>query len=405
MSDIVPAHPDRALSCFSVSFRCAGDIRSIWATLPAERGTGALTYQDANSAMIYDQLDRLRRVQGRWLDIAGLAPRETPSRIVLEKPPVTLKTYAASDGPALLIIPAPIKRAYLWDLAPSISVVQQCLRHGIRPYVVQWERPTPADQRLGLSAYADALIEICREQITAETGAQQVFVAGHSLGGVLAAIYTALHPERVRGLILLSAPLQFGPGTGVFAPLVAYAPHAQVLTAGMPTDVAGTFLNTVSVLAAPAIFEGERWSDWWRSLADPQALFTHLRVMRWTFDEQALPRQLFVEVVEWLYRENRFMQGTLSVGGRLALPSAITAPIISVIERHSALIPPEAVLPFLAATGSRDTQTLWYEGDVGVVLQHLGMLVGRRAHQELWPTLCAWIRARASEQLADFNSR
>jgi polyhydroxyalkanoate synthase len=36
---------------------------------------------------------------------------------------------------------------------------------------------------------------------------------------------------------------------------------------------------------------------------------------------------------------------------------------------------------------------LWYEGDVGVVLQHLGMLVGRRAHQELWPAILDWMHA------------
>jgi len=345
--------------------------------------------------MMYDHLDRLRRARGRWLDMAGLAPIETPSRVVFSAPPVTLKAYAeaSASGPVLLIVPAPIKRAYLWDLAPQVSVVRHCLRRGIRPYLIQWERPGADDQHLGLEAYADTYLLACQEAIAAETGAQATFVAGHSLGGVLAAIFAALYPERLRGLVLLSAPLNFGPRTGAFGPVVARAPRAETLTAFMPANVPGSFLNTVSILSAPGTFEGERMSDWWRSLADPQALGLYMRIMRWTLDEQALPRRLFEEIVEFLYRDNRFIGGTLNVGGRLAAPAAITAPLISVIERHSAIIPPEAVLPFHAAVGSADTRVLWYEGDVGVVLQHLGMLVGRRAHQEVWPAILDWMHA------------
>lgn len=343
--------------------------------------------------MIYDQLDRLRRARGHWLDMAGLAPVETPSRAVFSTRLLTLNAYAEADasGPVLLIVPAPIKRAYLWDLTPSVSVIRHCLRRGIRPYLIRWERPDTDDHHLGLAEYAAEYLLACQEAIAAETGEPATFVAGHSLGGVLAAIYAALYPERLKGLVLLSAPLQFGPGLGAFGPVVARAPRAETLTALMPANVPGTFLNTVSILAAPATFEGERLRDWWYSLADPQAINTHLRVMRWTLDEQPLPRRLFEELVEFLYRENRFMEGTLSVGGRLAAPSAITAPLISVIERHSALIPPESVLPFHSAVGSRDTRVLWYEGDVGVVLQHLGMLVGRRAHQEVWPPILDWM--------------
>ena len=41
------------------------------------------------------------------------------------------------------------------------------------------------------------------------------FLVGHSLGGTLAAIFTALAPASTRGLILLGAPLCFEPATKV----------------------------------------------------------------------------------------------------------------------------------------------------------------------------------------------
>jgi polyhydroxyalkanoate synthase len=39
---------------------------------------------------------------------------------------------------------------------------------------------------------------------------------------------------------------------------------------------------------------------------------------------------------------------------------------------------------------------LHYEGDVGVSLQHVAPLVGRRAHALLWPGILDWIERVAS---------
>ncbi len=61
------------------------------------------------------------------------------------------------------------------------------------------------------------------------------------------------------------------------------------------------------------------------------------------------------------------------------------------------------MLPFHAAAGSAEKRLLWYEGDVGVSLQRVGMLVGRNAHERLWPQLADWMlaQARAPQSAAD----
>src|SRR5574340_586756 len=94
---------------------------------------------------LYEQMDQARRWQGDLLDALGWGPRQTPSRVVMHEPGVTLKAYAAAGpgAPPLLLVPAPIKRAYILDLAPGASVVECCLAGGVRPYVIQWESPQP----------------------------------------------------------------------------------------------------------------------------------------------------------------------------------------------------------------------------------------------------------------------
>ncbi|WP_349617736.1 alpha/beta fold hydrolase [Azotobacter salinestris] len=344
----------------------------------------------------YGQIDQVRRLQGRWLDAVGLGPQETPSRVVLSTPAFTLKAYgtAGQDGPLLLLLPAPIKRAYIWDLIPRISVVQRLLQHGAAVYLLQWEQPGADEQDLGLADYAERCILDCLEAIADERGRRPVFLAGHSLGGTLAAIFAALHPERVGGLVLLEAPIQFGTAADAFTPFVARAPHARQLTA-LLHEVPGSFLSMAAARAAPDSFVQARWTDWLNSLSDREALQTHLLVTRWTLDELPMPRRLFEEVVELLYRENRFMGGTLTVGGRPATPAGAKTPVLSVVDPRSHVVPPDAVLPFHAAAGSGDAQLLWYEGDVGVALQHVGVLVGRRAHREVWPQVLQWLDAHA----------
>jgi polyhydroxyalkanoate synthase len=39
---------------------------------------------------------------------------------------------------------------------------------------------------------------------------------------------------------------------------------------------------------------------------------------------------------------------------------------------------------------------LWYEGDIGVALQHVDMLIGKRPHQNLWPKIAGWIHLHSN---------
>ncbi|MGE5610521.1 MAG: alpha/beta fold hydrolase [Bacillota bacterium] len=338
-------------------------------------------------------MDDVRRAVGHVLDQLGLGPIETPSRVAWSAPAMRLHAYQdpQANQPVLLMVPAPIKRGYLWDLSPRTSAVRQCLRGGIQVHRIDWNRPTNAQQNLALADHADQFIDASIAAIEKETGQKQVFLTGHSLGGTLAAIYTSLHPDRVRGLILIQSPVHFSKDTGALEWLVDLSPPAQCLTP-LLGNAPGSFLSLAAYQASPATYEISRLLDWLFSLFDPQAMQTHLRVQRWTLDESPMAMRLFEQVVEWLYRENRFMRGMLNINGQTASPQAITSPILAITNRHCQVVPPESVLPFLQASSSRETQVLWYGGDTGVALQHVGALVGRSAHQTLWPQIVQWIR-------------
>jgi len=352
----------------------------------------------------YESLDAVRQALGAWLDAAHPSRRESPHRIVHTEPGVSLRAYEAATGPVVMLVPAPIKGAYIWDLLPRVSVVNHLLRRGFRVYLVDWSRPTAREQTLGLADYGDRLLAGCVDQIERETGEHCVLLAGHSLGGTLAAVFAAIHPERVLALALLGSPINFGSDFGAFAPIVALSPPAERVTA-VHENVPGSFLNSVSLMASPATFAWSRAKDWLECLADRDAMESHLAVERWALDEKALPGQFFVETWEQLFRANRFMAGTLIVNGMRAAPASVTSPLVCVVDARCEIAPPQAVLPFYAAAGSREKRLLWYEGDRGVSLQHVGVLVGKTAHVGLWPQIADWLLARVGEANARARAR
>ena len=338
-------------------------------------------------------MDRLRRQQGEALDLAGFGPIETPWRTVHAEAGVTLRRYgdASDDGPVLLIVPAPIKKAYIWDLAPEVSVVRRCIDNGMRVYLAEWTQTGDAEQNFGLADYGERLLKACVDAIGSECGETEIMLAGHSLGGVLATMFACLYPRHVRAVLLLEAPLHFGADAGDFAPLVAATPDSQPIGEAFG-NVPGSFLNAVSAAAAPHVFQWERYLDWSMSNANPATRSNHIRVERWTHDEFAMPGKLFTEIVELLYRNDQLMNGTLRIGNREIGPRDMKAPLLNVIDPRSTIIPPQSILPFHEAAASRSKEILEYRGDIGVGIQHVGVLVGDSAHAVIWPAIFDWLR-------------
>lgn len=335
----------------------------------------------------------MRRQIGQALDAAGLGPQEMPYRMVADLPGARLRAYHErdnADGPVLLIMPAPFKRAYIWDLLPDVSVVRRCLEQGLRVYLLEWLVPTQQEDEFGLAEYAERLPNAAIDAIAAETGTAAPILAGHSLGGTFAAIFATLHPERVGGLILVDAPLAFGQDGGPLAQAVAAAPPARVIRQAAGSPVPGSVINALSLAAAPEAFQVQRMADFAASLFDPKALAIHARVERWAYDEFPLPGRLFEETFEHLYREDRFLQGTLQIRGRRTGVARLRSPVMAVINPVGRIVPPRSILKGLEAAPNLSFQVLEYEGDRGPMLQHVGPLVAPVAHERLWPKITQW---------------
>ena len=350
----------------------------------------------ATSVTSFGLLDDVRRQLGHALDLTGLGPVEAPFRVAAKWPGAQLRSYhprTGAAGPVLLLLPAPIKRAYIWDLLPQVSVVRHCLSRGLRVFLLEWLDPAPSEDAFGLADYADRLPLAALDVISAETGCAAALLAGHSLGGTLAAIFASLRPERVGGLVLIEAPLAFGASeAGPLARGIDAMPHARELRALAGSPVPGSFLGFLAISALPQTFLLQRWSDLAASLADPLATAVHVRVERWTLDELAMPGALFEDVFEQLYREDRFRAGTLEVSeDRLTGATRLQCPVLAVVNTSGQVVPPTSLVAVLGAIPELRLRTLYYEGGRGSALDHVGPLVAPLAHEVHWPQIVEWV--------------
>jgi polyhydroxyalkanoate synthase len=333
--------------------------------------------------------DTLPRTQGSALEALGFGPTERGYRVLASGRRWRLRDYADPDAePSLLIIPAPIKRPYIWDLAPSVSAVRYCLHHRLRVYLLEWLHPSHGDGNDGLDEYADHAISEAAARISIEARGTKPFLIGHSLGGTLAAIFGALNPQSVRGLVLLGAPLCFQRGTSRFRDaIVSIAPS----TLSAIDVVPGSLLSQLSALASPGTFVWSRLMDAAFSTADPAAMHIHARVERWALDEMPLPGRLVNQILQWLYRENRLCRGTLSIRNRVVGPGSLRLPTLAVVNTADEIAPPTSIMPFVSAMPVQNVRLIEYAGEIGVGLQHLAILAGRQTYTRTWPEIISWL--------------
>ena len=334
--------------------------------------------------------DIMRRAQGDAVEAFGLGPSESDHRIVASAPHWRLRDYGDRDASrSVLLVAAPIKRPYIWDLAPSASAIRRCLQHDLHVHLLEWMPASRSTCNNGLDEYTLAISD-CVGKVSDRPPKTRPFLMGHSLGGTLAAIFGALAPETIRGLVLLGAPLCFQPGESQFRDaLVALAPPDISEVDPFP----GSLLSHMSALASPNTFclveaDGRRLERY-RPSRDGNSCADRALGL----DEVPLPGKLVHQIIGWLYRENRLCRGALKVGSTLIGPAGLSVPTLAVVNVADEVAPMASIKPYLDATPTQDVQIVEYRGELGVCLQHLGILVGRQAHERVWPEIISWLNS------------
>lgn len=318
----------------------------------------------------------------------GMPPvGQTPADVVFGENKWRLLRYRPrAGGPQwrtpVLVVPSLINRHYVLDLTPGKSFIEDMVARGHDVYLVDWGTPGPEDRDLDFDEICDRYLGRAIRRTAGHAGTSRVHVLGYCLGGTLAVIHAAVHPERFASLVTLAAPIDFEK-----AGIMHDWANARRFDVDVLVDALGNvpwqlmhgafqwLRPTLPLLKAVTLVD-RVWDD--------EYLDGFLALERWGNDGVSFPGECYRRYITELYRGNALIGDRFRLGGVPVRLERITCPTLVVTFERDHIVPEPCSRVLVDRIGSVDRQQLSLQGG------HVGSVVSRKAAASLWPQLSRW---------------
>ena len=310
-------------------------------------------------------------------------PWSTPNRIALELATVRLRDFSVRSGgtPALICAPFALHGATVADFAPGHSLVETLRAAGRdRVLLTDWRSARPDMRFLSIDSYLADL------NVVVDAIGAPVDLIGLCQGGWMALIFAARFPGKVRRLVLAGAPVD----------IAAAESSISRLARGIPLS---TFAELVRLGGGRVL--GERVLELWGGAlaAEESAQVLQLapetppsRRLRerfaawydWTVD---LPGTYYLQVVAWLFRENRIAEGRFVALGRTIDLASVDIPVFLIAGRDDTLVASAQLLATARLIGTPRHAVETVVAPCG----HLSLFMGRETLARVWRGVAAWL--------------
>src|SRR3989304_7344981 len=326
----------------------------------------------------------------------------TPSEIIFREDKMKLIHYIPTvEKPhqvPILIVYALVNRYYILDLQPDKSVIKKLLEEGFDVYVIDWGYPSGVDRYLTLDDYVNGYINNAVDKIREFSGLDKITLLGVCQGGTFSVMYAAQHPEKVKNLVTLVAPVDFDTDKGI---LHLWAKNLDVdKSVDYYGIVPGDFLNAGFLLTDPfrlmidkyvGLFEriecepGDKEGE----LRNEETIRNFLRMEKWIFDSPDQAGETFRQFFKDCYQKNLLIKNKMVIGKTTVDLKKISMPLLNVMAEFDHLVPNEASKPLNDAVSSSDKEMLVFKTG------HIGIFVGSKSQKEGCPRIAEWLRPRS----------
>lgn len=281
----------------------------------------------------------------------------------------------------VLLVPSLINRWFVLDLRPGASLAEALVERGLDVWCLDWGVPEPEDRYLEWPDLLDRLARMSR-RVLRETGAPKLAMLGYCIGGTLAAIHAALHPEQIAGLINLAGPFDFSKigKLGVMTDPRWFDADAIAAAGNMTADAMQQGFQSLRPTAQLA-----KWHGYVDKAHDPAFRESFAALEAWSGDNIPFPAAAYATWVKEFYQQNLLVQGLHHVRGKRVDLAAITCPLMTVVTARDEICPPPAALALDRLASSTDKKTVVVPGG------HVGAVIGRSAKTHLYPQIGTWL--------------
>jgi polyhydroxyalkanoate synthase len=342
-------------------------------------------------------ISRLGRIRDEDVTIA-----QTPKDEAFRSDKVTLHHYRPLDGiePAtgpIVIVYSLIGRYTVIDLQEDRSLVRNLLARGSDVYVIDWGSPSRADRFLSVDDYVDGYLNDCVDHIRRDSGHESVTLLGICEGGVFAAAYAALYPEKVKNLILTVTPIDFHADAGD-ANAKGHG-YINLWTRSLqPADIddlvdtygnlPGEVMASVFEMITPVRSLTKYNLDLFDIVGDDDKLMNFLRMEKWLGDRPHHPGEAAKQWLKELYHQNKLVRNEFRLSGRTVDLGAITMPVLNVFALGDHIVPAACSQALGPRVGTADYT------EVPLPSGHIGVFVSAKVQGLLGEKIMSWLRER-----------
>jgi class III poly(R)-hydroxyalkanoic acid synthase PhaC subunit len=296
--------------------------------------------------------------------------------------------------PPVLVIYAFINRHYILDLLPEVSVIRNLLNQGLDIFATDWGTPSAYDKSLTMGHFINRYIDKSVDFIRKVTKSDRVSLFGYCWGGDLALIYTALHPKKVKNLITIATPGDFDLDNSLLSVWARSVKEDYLLDAF--GNIPGILLNAAFNLRRPIEYS-HKYFHFFEQPHDLESIAEFFATETWLYDSPPIIGEIYREFVEYCYKQNLLIKSKMRIEGAgngdddndyvVINLKNINIPFLNIVAEKDDLVSPSSSKALNnVLTESHDKSLIEFKSG------HVGLMIGKQAHKELWPKVGEWIK-------------
>jgi len=334
--------------------------------------------------------DNLKKAVENFASIDEVELAQTPKELVYEDGKRKLYRYQARTEEVCpvptLVVYAMVNRYTMLDLQPNRSMILNLLDQGMDVYLIDWGYADRMDRHLTMDDLINGFIDDCIEHIREQHNIDAINLLGVCQGGTFSCIYAALHPEKVKNLITMVAPVDFETNDSL---LYVWSKEMDVdLLIDAYGIIPGDLMNQAYQMLQPFTLTVQKYINMVDIMGDADKLSDFLRMESWIFDSPDQPGEVLRQNIKDLFQANKLVKGEFEIGGQRVDLQQISMPVLCIYADYDTLVPPVSSKKLLEFVGTRDKQELSFP--VG----HVGMFVSGKTQATLAPRIAEWVNQR-----------
>jgi poly(3-hydroxyalkanoate) synthetase len=315
----------------------------------------------------------------------------SPNHVTIELDAMRVRDFSVADGKqrsTLIVAPFALHDARIADLASRHSLMETLRANECsRLFLIEWRSATAKAKLRTIDSY------LCDLNVAVDDIGPPVDLIGLCQGGWLSLVYAARFAGKVRRLVLAGAPIDLMAEPSIPSTQARMTPEALIddmIRAGDGLVLGRTLLglwprehDQLAFVIDALQFPGPPANEKDRRTAEA--------FLRWQRQPLDLPGPYFLEVFDWLFRENRIAAGRFRALGRLIDLRELRCPLFLLAGDRDPIAPAGQVLAAatLTGTGPHDVETAI------APCGHLALFVGQDTLKNIWPRIARWLSERS----------